>query len=327
MTVTERRNVGEGRHGGDHGHSHSHDHDHSHDHSKAPLWALTTALAITATVFFAELIGGWLSGSMALMADAMHMLSDATGLIIALLAVLIGSRPASTGATYGYRRVEVLAAAVNAVTVFFISVWIVYEAFSRIGSGAEVQTTTMIIVAVIGLVANAASAVVLNSHRKDSINVEGAYLHVLVDMLGSVAVIVAGLVIHFTGRQIADVIASLVIAGMVLPRSWELLKTSAGVLLERVPRGVQPAQILAALEKLPGVVAVHDLHLWSTHGSDVLCTAHLITDSADPFVLLDRAQARLKPFGIDHATIQIERPEHSSHEIFCEPGAQHARGA
>lgn len=297
-------------------HNHGHGH-HSHDHS-APLWALATALGITGVVFFAELVGGWLSGSMALLADAMHMLSDATGLIIALIAVLFGRRSVSQYATFGYRRVEVLAAAVNAVTVVLISVWIVVEAVRRLGSGEEIATGPMIAVAVVGLIANAVSAWVLHSQREHSINVEGAYLHVLVDLLGSIAVIAAGLVIAFTGFQAADVIASLIIAGMVLPRAWALLKTSTSVLLERVPAHIDPGEVGESLLALEGVEAIHDLHLWSMSGNNVLCTVHLITRGAHG-PLLDRAQARLREFGIDHATIQIEGPEHYEHETFCAP--------
>lgn len=296
----------------------NHGHGHSHDHSHNPLWALATALTITGGIFFVELIGGWLSGSMALMADAMHMLSDATGLIIALIAVLIGRREVSPYATFGYRRVEVLAAAVNAVTVFLISLWIVYEAFARLGRGEEIDTKAMIVVAVIGLAANAASALVLQSQRKESINVEGAFLHVLVDLLGSVAVIVAGVVVMLTGFQAADVIASLVIAAMVLPRAWGLLKSSTSVLLERVPDGIDPEEIALDLEALPNVEAVHDLHLWSTSGNNVLCTAHLVT-RGDHGMLLDEAQHRLAERGIEHATIQIENPGHTEHEKFCAP--------
>lgn len=282
------------------------------------MWALAVALGITGVVFFAELVGGWLSGSMALLADAMHMLSDATGLIIALIAVIIGRRKVSIYATFGYRRVEVLAAALNAVTVVLISIWIVVEAVVRLGSGEEVHTTTMIAVAFVGLVANICSAAVLNSQRKQSINVEGAFLHVMVDLLGSVAVICAGLVIAFTGFQAADVIASLLIAGMVLPRAWGLLKTSISVLLERVPAHIDPAEVETALLSLEGVDGIHDLHLWSMSGNNVLCTVHLIT-RGDHGVLLDRAQARMNGFGIHHATIQIEGPEHSAHEVFCAP--------
>lgn len=296
--------------------------EHNHDHSHTPARSLGVALGITGTVFFAELIGGWLSGSMALMADAAHMLSDATGLILALIAVLIGKREASEYATFGYRRVEVLAAAVNAVTVVLISIWIVYEAVTRLGSGTEINTRTMIVIAVIGLIANAASAAVLHGEREHSMNVEGAFLHVLVDMLGSVAVVVAGIVIATTGFQAADVIASLIIAGMVIPRAWGLLRTSTSVLLERVPAGVEPARITDALLALDGVDAIHDLHLWSASGTDVLCSVHLITED-DHGPLLDAAQARLRSLGITHATIQIESPGHTEHEVFCAPHDHH----
>ena len=328
--MTEQRHDGYGRQHenvgtGSQGHGHHRGHAHDHDVSDAPLWALGTALGITGIVFFAELIGGWLSGSMALMADAMHMLSDATGLMIALIAVAVGRKPASRYATFGYRRVEVLAAAVNAVTVAVISVWIVVEAVQRIGSPEGIQTRAMIIVAVIGLVANAVSALLLKSQRKQSVNIEGAFLHVIVDLLGSVAVIVAGVVIAVTGFTGADVVASLVIAGLVLPRTWGLLKTSISVLLERVPEGIDPDDVGDALVALEGVEAIHDLHLWSSGGNDVLCTVHLIARAdhgiarADHGKLLDRAQARLEEFGIEHATIQIEGPGHDEHEFYCAP--------
>lgn len=297
----------------------AHEH-HDHDHSSTPLRALLIALSITGTVFFAELIGGWLAGSMALMADAMHMLSDAAGLIIAVLAVLVGRRQASAQATYGYRRVEVLAALVNAVTVLVISVWIVVEAVRRLQSPAEVQGKTMLIIAVIGLVANALSAWVLNRHRESSINVEGAFLHVLVDMLGSVAVIVASIVVLTTGFVAADVIASLVIAAMVLPRTWQLMRLSASVLLEQVPAGFDASAIEPALRQVEGVADIHDLHLWSLDGVSVLTTVHIVRDgTVDTGPLLDAAQHALRELGIEHSTIQIEHPEHESHETVCGP--------
>lgn len=315
--VHGRFSFGRSDHHGGHRHGHSHD----HHGSDAPLWALATALGITGVIFFAELIGGWLSGSMALMADAMHMLSDATGLMIALIAVAVGRRPASRHATFGYRRVEVLAAVVNAVTVAVISVWIVVEAVQRIGSPEAIQTRTMILIAAIGLVANAVSAYVLQFQRESSVNIEGAFLHVLVDLLGSVAVIIAGVVIVLTGFTGADVIASLIIAGLVLPRAWGLLRASISVLLERVPEGVDPQAVADSLEQLEGVDAIHDLHLWSAGGTDALCTVHLITKVSphDYGKLLDRAQAMLVGHGIEHATIQIEAPGHDEHEVYCAP--------
>lgn len=295
----------------------AHEH-HDHDHSSTPLRALLIALGITGTVFFAELIGGWLAGSMALMADAMHMLSDAAGLIIAVLAVLVGRRQASAQATYGYRRVEVLAALANAVMVLAISVWIVVEAVRRLQSPAEVQGKTMLIIAVIGLVANALSAWVLHRHRKSSINVEGAFLHVLVDMLGSIAVIVAGIVVLTTGFVAADVIASLAIAAMVLPRAWQLMRLSASVLLEQVPADFDASAIEPALRQVEGVADIHDLHLWSLDGVNVLTTVHIVRDgTVGTGPLLDASQQALREHGIEHSTIQIEHPEHESHETVC----------
>ena len=303
--------------------AHGHVHAHAHE-GDASVRSLTVALAITGLVFIAELVGGWLSGSMALLADAMHMLSDATGMIIALVAVLIGKREVSRYATFGYRRAEVLAAAINAVTVGLISIWIVYAAISRLANETEIASGTMMGVAFIGLVANVASALVLHRQRGESINVEGAYLHVLVDLAGSVAVIVAGAVIALTGFQAADVIASLVIAGMVLPRAWGLLKSSTSVLLERVPEGIDPDAVGDELLALDGVEGIHDLHLWSMSGNNVLCTVHVMT-RGDNGILLDRAQAKLADIGIDHATIQIEHPDHAEHEIFCGPDEAHEK--
>ena len=306
----------------DHNHDHSHDHNHAHDHDHvpgdAPLRSIATALAITSTVFFAELIGGWLTGSMALLADAMHMLSDAAGLIIAVVAVLIGRRKASLKATYGYRRVEVLAALVNAVTVLGISVWIVVEAVRRLGQPEAVQAGPMMVIAAIGLAANAASAWVLHRQRENSINVEGAYLHVLVDMAGSVAVLVAGAVIALTGFVAADVIASLLIAALVLPRAWQLMMRSARVMLEHVPGGFDAEAVEPAIRAVAGVEDMHDLHLWSLDGVNVIATVHVVPAvSADPGQLLDAVQAALRALGVEHATVQIEPPEHIGHEKVC----------
>lgn len=309
-----------------HGHQHDHQHDHQHGLGDAPVRALATALGITSLIFIAEVIGGWLSGSMALVADAMHMLSDAAGLIIALIAVLTGRRSASRRATFGYRRVEVLAALANAATVMCISVVIVVEAVRRLHAPAKIATGPMMAIAAIGLVANAVSAWVLAAHRGRSVNVQGAFLHVVVDMLGSVAVLAAGAAIHFTGFAAADVIASIVIAALVLPRAWQLLRQSAAVLLEQVPEGFDVEAVEPALRAVPGVADVHDIHLWSLDGLSVLATAHLVLDeahcrdgsgAADQARVLDGAQAALLELGIGHSTIQLERPEHEGHESIC----------
>ena len=297
-----------------------HDHAH-HDHGPAhgtPLRALAAALAITGTVFVAEVVGGLLSGSMALLADAMHMLSDAAGLIISLIAIIVGQKAASATATYGNRRVEVLAALINAVAVLSISVWIVVEAVRRLRDPQPVETWPMMVVALIGLVANAASAWVLARHREGSINVQGAYLHVLVDMFGSVAVLAAGAVIVLTGFTGADVVASLVIAALVLPRAWQLMVRSARVMLEHVPAGFDADEVERALRQVDGAMDTHDLHLWSLDGVSVLATVHVVAaPGVDRDQLLDRVQVTLAQLGVEHATVQIELPEHIGHEKVC----------
>ncbi|MGJ4139198.1 cation diffusion facilitator family transporter [Corynebacterium evansiae] len=306
-------------HSHDSGHAHSHDSGHGHSHSHtptdAPLRALLIVLGVTGTVFFAELIGGLITGSVALLADAMHMLSDAAGLIIAVVAIFIGRRAATAQATFGYRRVEVLAALVNAVTVLGISAWIVVEAFQRLSEPVEIMAGPMMIVAVIGLLANIISAWILNRQREHSVNVQGAFLHVLADMLGSVAVLVAGGVIILTGWQYADVIASLVIAALVLPRAWQLMMQALRILLEQAPPGYQPAEVDALLRQVDGVLDVHDLHLWSLDGTSALASVHLVVpEGRDPAAVLCAAQATLQERGIAHATIQVERASHADHE-------------
>lgn len=307
-------------HDSSHAHSHDSGHAHSHGHSRsaptdAPLRALLMVLGVTGTVFFAEVIGGLITGSVALLADAMHMLSDAAGLIIAVVAILIGRRAATAQATFGYRRVEVLAALVNAVTVLGISVWIVVEAFQRLSEPVEIMAGPMMIVAVIGLLANIISAWILNRQREHSVNVQGAFLHVLADMLGSVVVLVAGGVIILTGWQYADVIASLVIAALVLPRAWQLMMQALRILLEQVPPGYQPAEVDALLRQVDGVLDVHDLHLWSLDGASALASVHLVVlEDCDPAAVLCTAQAALQEWGIAHATIQVERASHADHE-------------
>ncbi|GAB3595302.1 Cadmium, cobalt and zinc/H(+)-K(+) antiporter [Corynebacterium faecale] len=303
-------------------HTHDHHHDHSgHSHVPKSLKALAAVLILTGTVFFAELIAGLVSGSLALLADAMHMLSDATGLIIALVAMLIGRRAPTDRATYGFKRVEVLAAMTNALVVAAVSVWIVVEAIMRLGSDTEIQTGLMLIVAVIGFLTNGVSALVLMRHQDGNINMRGALLHVLSDMLGSVAVIIAGLVIRYTGWMPADTIASIAIAAIILPRAFGLLKDAVNILLERVPDGADPAEVDRVLREIPGVEDIHDLHIWSIDGREVLATCHIVVDTDFQHIfscgVLDRAEAELNKLGIDHSTIQLESAAHSDHETVC----------
>lgn len=302
---------------------HSHHHGHGHSHVPSGLKALLTVLIFTSVIFVAELVGGIISGSLALVGDAMHMLSDSTGLVVAAVAMVLGRRRSSHSATYGYKRVEVLAAMFNAIAVTAISVWIVIEAIQRFRTHEEVDTTLMLVVGVIGLVANIFGALVLHNHRHESMNIEGAFLHVLVDLFGSVAVIAAALITRFTGIEVADTVASLIIAALILPRSVALLRQVLTVLLEQVPEGVDVEEIEKQLLHLEGVHTVHDLHVWSLDGNSLLATAHVVLeDGVEVYgsncVVLDRAHEVLESNGIFHSTIQVESKHHADHETVCE---------
>ena len=303
----------------DHDHDH-HGHDHNHSHVPSSLKALLGVLFFTAVIFFAELFGGWYSGSLALISDAMHMLSDSTGLVVAAVAILLARRTATKTATYGYKRFEVVAALLNAVSVSIISIWIVFEAVERFRNGETIDITVMLIVGVIGLVANIFGAIVLHGHSHDNMNVRGAYLHVLVDLFGSVAVIVAALLMQFTGILWADTVASLIIAALILPRSVKLAWESLRVLLEQVPVGVDTEDIVEKLENVEGVSAVHDLHVWSLDGNKLLATCHVVMADEKPLSgcgVLDDVQQAFKELGIEHTTVQIEGTKHHNHEIIC----------
>lgn len=307
----------QGSHVDEQGHSHGLGGTHT---TNAPVRALISALVITGTVFFAELVAGLVSGSLALLSDAMHMLSDSTGLILALVAMLLGRREATKRSTYGHRRIEVIAAMINATVVTGVVIWILIQALGRFGSAHDIDAELMVGVAVIGLVANVLSAAVLVRHKDASLNMRGAFLHVLADMLGSVAVIIAGVVIMLTGWTAADTIASIAIVALVAPRSIRLLIDSVSVLLNRVPEGIDPDEVEGALRMVPGVSDVHDLHIWSTEGVNSLATCHLVLDpDRDPDChVLDVAQNRLRELGINHSTIQLEMPEHRWHESICD---------
>lgn len=303
----------------DHDHDH-HGHDHNHSHVPSSLRALLGVLFFTAVIFFAELFGGWYSGSLALISDAMHMLSDSTGLVVAAVAILLARRTATKTATYGYKRFEVVAALLNAVSVSIISVWIVFEAVERFRNGETIDITVMLVVGVIGLIANIFGAIVLHGHSHENMNVRGAYLHVLVDLFGSVAVIVAALLMQFTGILWADTVASLIIAALILPRSVKLAWESLRVLLEQVPVGVDTEGIVEKLETVEGVSAVHDLHVWSLDGNKLLATCHVVMVDEKPRAdcgVLDDVQQAFKELGIDHTTVQIEGTKHHNHEIIC----------
>lgn len=298
-----------------------HDHGHSHASGRAEdRRRLLVVLAVTGTVVVVEAVGAWVSGSLALLADAGHMLTDAAGILIALSASLIATRPASPRRTFGYHRVEILAAIVNALVLLGLCAYLGYAGLRRLVDPAEVEAGQMLVFAVVGLAANLASLAILTRRRDSSLNMKGAYLEVLSDTFGSVAAIVAGVVVLATDFYRADSIASLLIAVLVLPRAWALLREAFAVLLEAAPAGLDVEDVRAHLCRADGVVDVHDLHAWTiTSGMPALSAHVTVTDEALAArgvgqILDELTECVGTHFGIDHATLQIEPESHRDHE-------------
>ncbi|MGY1814578.1 cation diffusion facilitator family transporter [Blastococcus sp. SYSU D00820] len=303
------------------GHSHGHGHSHSHGTaSAAQRRRLAVVLGLTVAVLVAEVVGAVLSGSLALLADAGHMATDALGVGLALGAVGLAQRPARGRRTFGWQRVEILAAVANGLLLIGVAVFVVVEAVRRIGDTPEVGSTLMLAVATAGLVVNVVGLAVLHGGRRESLNVRGAYLEVLGDALGSVAVIVAAVVIATTGWTPADTVASLAIGCLVLPRAWSLLREALDVLLEAAPRGVELDEVRAHVLGVPGVIGVHDLHAWTiTSGLPVLSAHVVVTEE----VLADGHGGRVLDalcaclgdhFDVEHCTFQLEAETHAAHE-------------
>jgi len=302
------------------GHDHSHSHGISATGTARHRKRLVAVLAITLAVVLIQIAGALVSGSLALLADAGHMLSDAAGVFIALLAAWIAARPASDQRTYGYQRAEVLAALANALVLIVISVVIFTEAIRRLGSAPDVQTDVMLYAAVLGAVANFVSLLILRGAQKESLNVRGAYLEVLGDLLGSFAVIAAAVVIMITGYQAADTIASIVIALMILPRAWHLLRDVVDVLLEATPKGVEVQLIREHILAVEGVVSVHDIHIWTITSGVPVFSAHVVVEDAalgarGADQVLDKLVSCLgSHFDTEHCTFQLEPASHAEHE-------------
>ena len=281
---------------------------------------LLAVLAITAVVLVAEVVGSWLTGSLALLADAGHMFTDVAGITLAVLAVTFASRPATDARTYGYYRLEILAAVVNAVLLLVVAVFILVEAWQRWSSPPTVEGGLMLAFASIGLVANLVSLLLLRAGAKTSLNVKGAYLEVFGDALGSIAVIAAALVIALTGWQRADVVASVAVALMILPRTWSLLREATDVLLEAAPRGTDLAQIRAHVLDTPGVLDAHDLHVWTlTSGVPVLSVHVVVADDVlangrGGEILDALGECLAHHFDVEHCTFQLEPVGHADHE-------------
>lgn len=308
---------GHGNDHGDHHHGHHHHghhhHGHHHHHGSAGEGnkkALAIALSITSAIMLLEFFGGLWTNSLALLSDSGHMLSDAGALALSLFAVWLAAKPASPRRTYGYHRFEILAALFNAATLFVIAVFIVIEAYHRWSDPPTVASGAMMGIAVIGLAANLASAWTLTRKGdvKDNVNLRSAYLHVLGDALGSVGAIVAGLLMYFFGWYAADPLISVFVALLILRGAWGVMKHTLHVLMEGTPSGVDQAEVKRTLSGIPGVVDVHDLHIWTiTSGLDSLSCHLLIEDGGDSQAVLQEAVSTVeRRFRIAHATIQVE---------------------
>lgn len=281
-----------------------------HDHGAAGgnERNLSIVLALTASFMVAEVIGGIAFKSLALISDAAHMFTDAAALAIALVAIRIGKRAADHRRTFGYYRFEILAAAFNAVVLFLVAAYILYEAYQRFRSPPEIQSLGMLVIALLGLAVNLVGMRMLQAGSRSSLNVKGAYLEVWADMLGSLGVIFAALVIYFTGWAWVDAVVAALIGLWVLPRTWKLLKESLNILLEGVPVDIALDEIEQALLAVPGVREIHDLHVWAlTSGKNSLTVHVVLAEGADEQTVLAAVTKTLaERFSMRHVTVQIE---------------------
>lgn len=288
-----------------------------HDHGAAVLGRsaagrhksrLVWALGLTLTYMVAEVIGGLITGSLALLADAAHMLTDAGGLALALFAIRFAERPATPQKTYGYLRAEILSALANAVVLLILTVYILYEAYQRFIDPPEILGWPMLLVAAVGLVVNLISMRLLAGGSSESLNVQGAYFEVLSDLLGSLGVIVAALIVMATGWRLIDPVVGAGIGLFIVPRTWNLLRQATHILLEGTPPEVDVNLLEQRLREIPGVSGVHDVHVWTiTSGFDAMSGHLVVADMGDAAQILRAARkAMAEKFKIDHVTIQIE---------------------
>jgi cobalt-zinc-cadmium efflux system protein len=295
---------------------------HDHSHRAASRSRLLVVIPIVAVVLVAQLVGGLLTGSLALLADAGHLFSDLTGLVIAVVAIGIASRPATDRHTFGYQRTEILAALANGLILTVVAVGVGAEGVRRLldPSTVEVSAIPMLVVAVVGLIANVVSLLILRGSAKDSLNMKGAYLEVLGDMFGSIGVILAGGVIALTGFVQADAIVSLLIAAAILPRAALLLRDVWRVLNESAPLGTDVEVIRRHIRETDGVVDVHDVHVWAITSGEHVFSAHVVVDArifetgATGRMLDELGGCLTEHFDVEHSTFQLEPAAHAAHE-------------
>lgn len=278
---------------------------------------LTLALAITAIYFFAELLGGILTNSLALLSDAGHMFSDIAALALSIFAFRMARRPATMKKSYGYHRLEILAALINGLALWLIVGVIFNEAYRRFLDPPVVRSLGMMMIASVGLVVNVVAGLILYGSDHASLNMRGAFLHVIGDALGSVGAVGAGLVMLVTGWYLADPLVSVLIGLLILYASWGLVKESVDILMQSVPEGIDVAEVQSAMEQVSGVVKIHDLHVWSVTSGVFTLSAHaVIRPDGDPHGILDRIEEKLKRgFRIEHTTIQLEFEDREQKEF------------
>ena len=302
---------------------------HSHDHSGGERAhnrrALLIVLSLTTTFTVAEVIGALLTGSLALLADAGHMLSDDFSLALALVAVWLADRPATAKRTFGYKRAEILAALANGVTLVAISVFIVYEAYNRFRDPPEILGGWMLVVAALGLLVNVAGVLVLHRGQGDSLNMSAALRHVVADLLGSVGVIVAAIVIILTGWRYADPLVSVLIAFLVAGSAWPVLRDSIRILLEAAPREIDVEEVGRSMAGIDGVREVHDLHVWTITSGFPALSAHVLVGPGDDCHGRRRQLEQLLAdrFDIEHTTLQVDHERHDQELIQIDSGDGH----
>jgi cobalt-zinc-cadmium efflux system protein len=285
----------------------AHEHPHERSRSKSNR-ALVVVLALTATFTVVEVVGGLLTGSLALLADAGHMLSDNLSLGLALFAAWLAGRPATPERSFGYQRAEILAALFNGVTLVAVSIWIFTEAYSRLREPTEILGGWMLAVAALGLLVNIAGALILSRSEGENLNVQGALRHVVADALGSVGAIVAALVIVLTGWRYADPLVSVAIGLLILASSWTLLRDSTNILLEATPRGIDAEKVGRRMASAEGVVEVHDLHIWTITSGFPALSAHVLVGRNEDCHARRRQLEKLleHEYGISHTTLQVD---------------------
>lgn len=301
-----------------------HNHSHSHGHSSNKKVLLLSFIIITSYMLI-EAVGGFITNSLALLSDAGHMLSDSISLVIALLAFQLGEKAASFNNTYGFKRFEIIAAMINGVTLIVISLYIIYEAIGRFANPPEVATTGMLIISIIGLLVNVIVAWIMlrGGDTENNLNMRGAFLHVISDMLGSVGAIIAAILIMVFGWGWADPLASVIVAILILRSGYFVMKDALHILMEGTPQNIDVKEVIAVLEKTDEIQGIHDLHIWSITSELNALSCHAVVANdltvAESEKILRHLEHELEHIGITHMTIQLETGTHN-HEntILCQ---------